>query len=440
MSQDSSRYIPRLADVELRENLEAFGAVVILGPKWCGKTTTAEQVAESAIYLQDEDRREEYEAALKTRPSMLLEGPKPRLLDEWQTAPALWNAVRKSVDDTGREGLYIMTGSASYEKRESDHTGTGRIVEMRMHTMSLYESGASTGEVSLRSLFGPCAVSGQSRLSLEDIAEQVVRGGWPSSVGKSTSVACRQVAGYCESIVNMRVRSFDGNGDLKTGAYHDPNKMRQILRSLARNESSITPDTTILRDIAERDSTSISINTLRDYLNALRKVYLIDDTAAWSPSLRSKATMRTSDTRHLCDPAVAAYFLGASVKDLMSDLNTFGLLFESLVVRDLKVYAGVLGADVMHYRDSDDLEADAIIHMRGTGEWGAIEVKLGQGMVDQAARNLLRIKEKVRNEPSFLAVVTGTEYAYTREDGVHVIPIGCLRDRCHPRSIVHSSP
>lgn len=429
MSSEPGKYMPRLADAELREYLEAFGAVVITGPKWCGKTTTAQQVSASAIYLQDEDHRAEYEAALKTRPSMLLEGPKPRLIDEWQVAPVLWNAVRKSVDDTDGQGLYVMTGSSSYQNRANDHSGTGRIVEMRMRTMSLFEQGLSTGEVSLRSLFRPCSVAGRSKLSLEDIAESTVRGGWPSSIGKSDKVAGRQVAGYCESILKTRVGAFGEDGDYKPDVKRNPNTMRQVLRALARNESAITPDTTILNDIIQKDNATLSINTLRDYLDALRGIYVIDDMVAWSPKLRSKATVRTSDTRHLCDPAIAAYFLGASARDLMADLNTFGLLFESLVIRDLRAYAGPLGADVMHYRDSDGLEADAVIHVRHTGEWGAVEVKLGQGMVDQAAANLLGLRDKVVAEPSFLAVVTGTEYAYTRPDGVHVIPVGCLRDR-----------
>ncbi len=428
MTPDSeSGYIPRLADIELRENLEAFGAVVITGPKWCGKTTTAVRMSRSQVFLQDEDRRDEYRRILETRPSMLLEGEKPRLIDEWQTAPELWNSVRKSVDDLNREGLYIMTGSSSVERRPEDHSGTGRIVEMRMRTMSLFESGQSTGEVSLGDLFSGDAVTGRSEMSLEDIAERTVRGGWPRTIDKSMRTACRQVAGYCESILNTGVPS---NGDLQKHVSRDPERMRQILRSLSRNESTSAPDTRILSDVVSKDNTSLSMNTLRDYLSALRRIYVIDDTAAWSPRLRSKATVRTSDTRHLCDPAIAAYFLGASVNDLMSDLGTFGLLFESLAVRDLKVYAGAIGAEVLHYRDSDGLEADAVIHMRHSGQWGAVEVKLGHGMVDAAARNLLRIKEKVDPEPSFLAVVTGTEYAYTRDDGVHVIPLGCLRHRC----------
>ena len=340
-------------------------------------------------------------------------------------APVLWNTVRKSIDDANAEGLYILTGSTSAERRDSDHSGCGRIVEMRMHTMSLFEGGDSTGEVSLRSLFGGTKIAGRSGLSVDDIAERIVRGGWPRSMGKSTDVACRQVAGYCENILSTPIRSED---DSDRPVARDSERMREVLRSLARNTATQTPDTAILRDIESKDNVSISINTLRDYIRALKRIYVVDDLPAWNPRLRSKATVRTSDTRHLCDPAVAAYFLGASVRNLTSDFQTFGLLFESMAVRDLRVYAAANGGDVMHYRDSDGLEADAIIRIRHTGEWGAVEVKLGQGKVDEAASNLLKLSGKTQDPPSFLAVVTGTEYAYTREDGVHVIPLGCLRD------------
>lgn len=419
--------MPRMADEELRENLETFGAVVITGPKWCGKTTTAQQIAKSSIYLQDEDHRKEYEDALKVRPSMLLEGEKPRLIDEWQMAPDLWNTVRMSVDNIGKEGQYILTGSSAAGKRKKDHSGTGRITEMRMYTMSLFESGISTGEVSLSGMLHNKEVSGQSKLNLEDIAEQIVRGGWPSSYGKSTKIACRQVAGYCESILKTGIRTDGTDEEVENKEVkRNPERMRAVLRSLSRNTATATPDTTILKDINDKGD-EISINTLRDYIKALEKIFVVDNLQAWNPKLRSKATVRKTDTRHLCDPAIAAYFLNSSAKDLISDLNTFGFLFESLVIRDLRAYSGPLGAEVLHYHDSDGLEADAIVHLRHSGEWGAIEVKLGQGMVDKAAKNLIKIRNKVDSDgPSFLAVVTGTEYAYTREDGVHVVPLGSL--------------
>ena len=425
MADEKTEYMPRIADRELAENLEAFGAVLVCGPKWSGKTTTAKQKARSAIYLQDEDQRREYQAALDVQPSLLLKGDKPRLIDEWQVAPALWNSVRKSVDDLNADGLYILTGSTGVERRAEDHSGTGRITEMRMYTMSLYEQGASTGQVSLESLFRNEPVSGQSHLTLEDITEHIVCGGWPRSVGKSDRIALKLIAGYCESILITPIQSAKNP---ERTQYRDKEKMRAVLRSLSRNICTSAPDTTILEDISKNDEGSISINTLRDYIRALQRIYVVDDLPAWSPKLRSKATIRTSDVRQLCDPAIAAYFLGASTKDLMSDLETLGFLFESLAIRDLRVYASACGADVMHYRDSDGLEADAIVHDRRTGAWGAIEVKLGQGRIDDAAGNLLKLRDKVNNKPAFLAVVTGTEYAYTRPDGVHVVPLGCLRE------------
>lgn len=291
--------------------------------------------------------------------------------------------------------------------------------------MSLFESGHSTGEVSLGGLFAGEEAWGHSTLDLQDIAERIVCGGWPGVMGKSTTAARRRVAGYCREILGTRVPSA-GTPDREVA--RDPERMRAILVSLSVSESSSAPDTRILSDAASMGA-PMSMNTLRDYLAALRRTYVMDDLPAWVPRLRTKAVVRTSGTRHLCDPSVAAHFLGVSADGLMRDFGTFGLLFESLVVRDLRVYAGTMGADVGHYRDSDGLEADAVVHIGRTGEWGAIEVRLGQGMVDEAARNLLRIRDKVASEPSFLAVVTGTKYAYTREDGVHVIPVGCLRNR-----------
>jgi predicted AAA+ superfamily ATPase len=414
------KYRPRMADAELKRKLEAFGAVSIVGPKWCGKTTTAEQVAKSAVYMQDPDMAEEHKRMMKIKPSRLLEGEKPRLIDEWQTEPSIWDLVRYSVDKLSEEGLYILTGSAAIDESKIEHSGAGRIGRMRMHTMSLYESGDSTGEVSISELFSGGEASGDSDLSIEDAAAILVRGGWPNSIGKRPEIAYDQIEGYCEAILKSEVKLVDG-------VDRDSNKMRLILRSLSRNISTSAPDTTILADIEKKDNGLMHLNTLRAYTKALREIYVLDDLPAWTPKLRSKTTIRTSDTRHLSDPAVAAYFLGASAKDLLSDTKTFGLLFESMVIRDLRVYASSLGGEVFHYRDSDGLEADAIIHLHN-GEWGAAEVKLGSGMIDDAVKNLLKIKDKVdTNSPSFLAVITATKYAYTREDGVHVLPIGCLR-------------
>ena len=417
------KYRSRIADAELKRKLEAFGAVSIVGPKWCGKTTTAEQVAKSAAYMQDPDMAEEYKRVMKIKPSLLLEGEKPRLIDEWQNEPSIWDTVRYNVDKLSEEGLYILTGSVAIDESKIGHSGAGRIGRMKMSTMSMYESGDSTGEVSLSGMFSGGEISGNSPVSIEDMAAILVRGGWPNSIGKRPEIAYDHIEGYCETILRSEVKMVDG-------ADRDSNKMRLILRSISRNISTSAPDTTILADIEKKDNGLVHLNTLRAYEKVLREIYVIDDLPAWTPKLRSKATVRTSDIRHLSDPAVAAYFLGASAKDLLTDTRTFGLLFESLVIRDLRVYARSLGGEVFHYRDSDGLEADAIIHLH-SGGWGAAEVKLGSGMIDDAAKDLLKIKDKVESEtvgsPAFLAVITATKYAYTREDGICVVPIGCLK-------------
>lgn len=418
-------YRARMIDHQLEDELEAFGAVVIVGPKWCGKTTTAERLAKSMIYMQDPERKKTYIKMAKLKPSNLLDGEKPRLIDEWQTASQLWDAIRFDVDAKNEQGLYILTGSVTIDEEKILHSGAGRIVRMRMRTMSLYESGDSTGEISLNALFsGITDISGHSRLSIGDVARVIVRGGWPSSIGKNDNIAYRQIAGYCETILESDIKTVDGKK-------RDPQKMRMLLRSLSRNISTPATNTTILDDIISSEAGGMHINTMEDYISALRRIYVIEDLSAWSPKLRSKTVIRTSEIRHFTDPAIAAYFLGASAKDLEYDPNTFGLLFESMVIRDLRVYAQALNGDVYQYNDKNGLEVDAIIHLRN-GKWGAIEIKLGEDMIDEAAKNLKKLKNKVdtdfMNDPSFLAVVTGTEFAYTREDGVHVIPIGCLRD------------
>ncbi|MDR0523465.1 MAG: DUF4143 domain-containing protein [Candidatus Methanoplasma sp.] len=419
-----SEYRPRLADIQLKAELDAFGAVLIVGPKWCGKTTTAEHAAKSAIYMRDPEMRDRYASIAEMKPSNILNGDNPRLIDEWQSSPKLWDAVRHSVDMRGLTGLYILTGSAVVDETAMMHTGAGRISRMRMRTMSLYESGDSTGEVSLGSLFSrPGEIDGSSDLDLSDVARILVRGGWPASVGASEETAHKRVSGYCESIVRYGVSAIDGRR-------RDPDKARAVLRSLSRNTSSVASSAAILKGAA-REGGSMHLNTLNDYVSALKRLYVADDLPAWSPRLRSKTTIRTSDKRHLADPAIAAYFLGASPGDLEMDPETFGLLFESMAVRDFRAYAQALGGDVYHYRDKYGLEADLVIHLHD-GRWGAAEVKLGPGRIDEGASSLKRLRDKVDSEamnaPSFLAVVTSGGFAYTRGDGVHVIPIGCLKD------------
>lgn len=419
-----NEYIKRIMDEVITYELEAFGAVLITGPKWCGKTTTAKQLAESVIYMQHPDRKESYLALADIQPSKLLEGEKPRLIDEWQMAPQLWDAVRFDVDMKNETGLYILTGSTTIDESKISHSGAGRISRIKMRTMSLFESLDSNGSVSLQDIFdGKKEINGTSTLSLEDIAKLIVRGGWPGNLKKPLKAAMRSIEGYCDIIATSEIRTVDG-------VKRDEETTKSILRSLARNTSSTASDSTILKDV-KVNSSSIHRNTLADYLKALRKLFIVEDLPAWSPKLRSKTIIRTSNKRHLIDPAIAANMLKASPNDLIYDMNTFGLLFESLVVRDLRIYTQAIGGSVFHYRDNTGLEADAVIHL-DDGRWGLIEVKLGNKLIDEAAENLKKLEARIDTnrikEPSFLMVVTATGYAYKRNDGVLVVPIGCLKN------------
>ncbi|MDO5853513.1 MAG: DUF4143 domain-containing protein [Thermoplasmata archaeon] len=416
------KYIPRIVDEELETKLKSRGAIYIDGPKWCGKTTTAEKHAKSVVYMQDEDSNNLAMAEIK--PSELLKGKNPRLIDEWQMAPKLWDAIRFSVDQREGHGLYIMTGSVSVKWKEKKHSGMGRMSRIRMRTMSLWESGNSTGEVRLCNLFQPDDVSGHSDLDLDDIADLVTRGGWPGAAGFDSQTARGIVAEYCDLLLDSEIMSIDGRNRSK-------DKMKALLKSLSRNTSTQVSNAKLIEDIEahEGKKNSVSVNTISDYLSVLERANVTEDLEAWSTSLRSKDIVRSSPTRHMTDPAIAAYFLNAKPANLKGDLKTFGTLFESLVIRDLRVYAQSIGGEVYHYRDSRDLEADAIV-LLDDGRWGAIEVKLGPSRVDEAADHLKTLAERVDNgtEPSFLAVIIGWGYAYTRPDGVHVIPIGCLRN------------
>ena len=420
-----SGYRPRLADAELSDALRAFGAVLITGPKWSGKTTTASRIAASVLKLQDPDTKERNLALARLKPSMLLKGDNPRLIDEWQEAPQLWDAVRMDVDERGERGLYILTGSVNADESAVGHSGTGRIYRMRMNTMSLFESGDSDGSISLRSLFESISeVEGSSDVSLRGVASLLVRGGWPESIGMDEDVAMMIIRGYCESILNTDVGEVDGKR-------RNPHKMRGLMRAISRGISQPVSKSSIMEDMRAIEGTPISANTLDDYMTSLRAICVLDEMQAWSPNLRSKTAIRTSDTMHLCDPAIAAYFLSSSADDLMNDPRTFGLLFESLVVRDLRIYVRSIGGDVFHYRDKTGLEADAVIHLNN-GRWALVEVKLGESWVDEGAKNLIRLRDRINTdtmgELSFMAVIIPAGVAYTREDGVHVIPITCLRD------------
>ena len=415
-------YIPRLADKELMTDLRIFGAVVIVGPKWVGKTTTAARVSGSILRMQDPEMLSINLEMAAFKPSKLLEGMTPRLIDEWQEAPQLWDAVRLAVDDRNEPGQFILTGSTVADRKDIRHSGTGRFCELKMGTLTLFESGDSDGSVSLRNLFDGGIADAISNKSAEDMAYLVVRGGWPKTIGRDTATAMRIVTEYCNSIT--------GNDAIGSPSRrYDRSKFSAVLRSLSRSISAPLSKSGIITDISTMDSSRISENTLNSYLDELRRIYLLDELHAWCPNLRSKTAVRVADTVHFCDPAIAARFLSASPKDLLNDLRTFGLLFESLVVRDLRVYARALDGEVFHYRDKNGLEADAIIHLND-GRWAAIEVKLGDAWVDEAARNLKKLADNVDTDrmgrPAFLAVVTATRYAYTRPDGVHVIPLAVL--------------
>ena len=417
------QYLPRLVDELLEKELEAFGAVLITGSKWCGKTTTGLNQAKSTLFLQNPDEREQNLRLADIKPSLLLEGDNPRLIDEWQDAPQLWDSVRFSIDQRSETGLYILTGSTSVDESLIAHSGTGRISRLKMRTMSLFESGDSNGEVGITQLLKGEEIVSKSSHTIEDIANLIVGGGWPASIGKSLEVKLRQVAGYCKAIVNTEISTADG-------IRRDSEKVYQVLRSYSRHISTQATIQTITSDVTQNFD-SINRKTVGEYLQALQKVFVIEDLMAWSPKLRSKTAISTSSTRHFVDPAIAAYFLDANPIDLLNDLETMGLLFESLVVRDLRIYAENLGANVYHYRDHSGQEADAILHFKN-GQWGAIEAKLGNRAIDEGAESLKKLADKIDKDlmktPSFLAVITGNGYAYRREDGVYVIPIGCLRN------------
>lgn len=423
-------YQARIVDSVLSLCLESMGAVLIEGPKWCGKTRTGEEQARSVIKLQDPDNVEKYRAAMKAKPSVLLEGPTPRLVDEWQDFPLLWNAVRHLVDERGEEGQFILTGSAvppEAKKGEEAprHTGTGRFVRLHMRPMTLWESLESTGEVSLAELFdGKTEVSARSRLGIEDLAHVICRGGWPEAVlAKTPRAAYMKSASYVDEVIHEDVHRVDG-------VERNPDRVRNLLKSLARNISTLTTADTILKDLKTNDQ-SICDKTLTSYLNALRKIFVVEDEPAWSPSLKSRLAIRTAAKRQFVDPSIATAVLGATPRRLMNDFRAFGSLFESLCVRDLRVYAQPIDGSVRHYRDQTGLESDAIVALKD-GRWGAIEIKLGAADIESAAEGLKKLKAKVdvgrMGHPSFLMVLTGTDLGYTRPDGVIVCPLGCLRD------------
>ena len=421
-------YRNRIADDILKRKLEGKGAVVIEGPKWCGKTTTAEQIAKSVLYMDDPSNKAQNITISETNPKQLLRGKTPRLIDEWQIAPKLWDTIRFEVDHRGELGQFVLTGSAvPADTQEITHSGTGRFTWLMMRPMSLYESGESNGTVSLKELFeGKEKIEGYADLTFERLAFVVCRGGWPQAIDMRDEIALDQAIDYYTAVVHSDINRAD---NIKK----NPESVKRLMRSYARNQGSQVPNTVLAQDVANNDETSINEETVATYLKALRKIFVIEDMPAWNPNLRSKTAIRSSDTRYYIDPSIAVAALGLGPDDLVNDLHTFGFLFETLCIRDLRIYADSLGGEVYHYRDKDGLECDAVIHLRN-GKYGLIEIKLGgDTLIEEGARNLKAMEEKIdtdkMNTPSFLMVLTGVgNYAYRRKDGVFVVPIGSLKN------------
>ncbi len=419
----TSNYISRISDKLLGILLESSGAVLVEGAKWCGKTQSSLQVAKSAVYLQDPDEGPGYLAMADTKPSLLLEGETPLLLDEWQMAPVIWDAVRFAVDKRALMGQFILTGSATPGDNETIHSGTGRIARMLMRPMSLYESSESDGKVSLKDLFdGNKDIAAKNNLTIEQIAHAICRGGWPAAV-ISGSQSSRIAMNYVDSIINSDVHRVDG-------VERDPERVRLLLQSLARNISTLATYKTIMDDMQVNDA-SITDKTLSSYLNALRRLFVVEDVPAWQPSLLSRTAIRTANKRQFVDPSIATAALRTNATGILRDFETFGFLFESLCTRDLRVYSQAIDGGVFHYRDKSELESDLIIKLND-GRWAPVEVKLGNKQIEEAAANLIKLSHKVdadkMNQPSFLMVLTGGQVAYRRPDGVLVVPIGCLKD------------
>ncbi len=420
------RYRKRIADEILKKKLQSKGAVVIEGPKWCGKTTTAEQMAASVLYMDDPEWKSQNISMSEVNPKRLLNGETPRLIDEWQLAPKLWDAIRFEVDHRSELGQFILTGSAvPVDTKEITHSGTGRFSWLTMRPMSLFESGDSTNEVSIKELFaGSSEIYGKANLDLDRLAFLVCRGGWPQSVDMKDNIALEQAFDYYDAIVHFDINRI-------CSGKKNSQRVKNIMRSYARHQGAQVPNTTLAKDVFFNDGLQVSEETIATYIDALRKIFVIEDALAWNPNLRSKTAIRTSSTRYYIDPSIAVAALGIGPNDLINDLKTFGFLFETLAIRDLRVFADNLNGEVYHYRDKDGQECDAVIHLR-SGEYGLIEIKLGgERLIEEGAKSLKDMANKINTDkmkkPSFLMVLTGVgEFAYKRKDGVIIVPIGCL--------------
>lgn len=424
-----SAYKTRIADQMLVARLRRKGAVLIEGPKWCGKTTTAEQQSASVLYMADPMRKQQNLQAAKINVQQLLMGETPRLIDEWQIAPSLWDSVRFEVDHRDGKGHFILTGSSVPPSMdEIFHSGTGRFAKLKMRTMSLFESGDSTGIVSLSDLFAEEKKNlfGNSTIDINRLAYLICRGGWPGALDMDETDSLAQAFDYYDVVCDSDISRVDE-------VQRDSQRVRLLMRSYARHQGTMATIGTILEDMKANETSSLSDNTVYDYIKALKKIFVIEDMPAWNPNLRSKTAIRTSDNHYFIDSSIAVAALGASPDDLLNDLQTMGLLFETLAVRDLRVYADALDGQVYHYRDKKGLECDAVVHLRN-GSYGLIEIKLGgDTLIDEGAKSLINLAADIdttrMKSPSFMMVLTGIgDFPYQRDDGVYVVPIGCLKD------------
>ena len=422
-----AEYKQRIADRLLKRKVLGKGAVLIEGPKWCGKTTTATQLAKSVLDLGDASVLKQSTQMIEISPKSLLEGATPRLIDEWQALPPIWDSIRSEVDKRGVPSQFILTGSSVLpDAAETIHSGTGRFAHIMMRPMSLYESGESSGSISLKDLFdGKSPEVQPCELGIEEIAFLTCRGGWPWATLISKDVALDQAFDYVDSVTNRDIQRVDK-------VKRSPERARLLLRSYARNISQQVSFSTIRKDMLANDASTLDEDTVSDYIKALKKLFVIEDLAAWNPNLRSKSAIRTSDTRHFVDPSIGIAALGIGPKDLINDLDTFGLFFEDMVVRDLRVYAEALDGGLYHYRDSNGLECDTVLHRRN-GSYALLEVKLGgEEHINAASASMIELAGNIDTDkmpaPSFMAVIVAVgQYAYQRPDGVFVIPIGCLK-------------
>lgn len=418
------KYIPRIVDEVLQNKLEYMGAVLIEGCKWCGKSTTARQVAKSYIEFQDPDKKTQYDKTNQTKPSLFLEGDKPRLFDEWQMYPVVWDSIRTDVDHTGLKGQYILTGSARPSEDSVMHTGTGRITKLLMRPMSLYESGESNGKVSLNDIIEGKDIEGVSNLDFDSLINAMIRGGWPETLNISGENKYRIAKDYVKSLLSEGIKVVDG-------VERNSSKMSAVLKSISRNISTNTSKVTILDNVKNEFVNELSRPTLDDYLNTLEKLYILEYIPATNLNLRSKTPLRVSPKLELVDPSLVVASLNLKREDLIKDLNFTGFIFENLCMRDLKIYADTIDATLSYYRDKNDFEVDCILKM-ADGNWGAIEIKLGAGEIPEAIDNLNKFKDKVDTDkygkPSFLMVLTGADYSYKTEDGIYVVSIGTLKN------------